>query len=115
MPRILALGPIFALLFTASPAAGQSETGAFRLHKFAQAIGEETYTITRTRTGLALRADFHFSDRGRAVPLTATLAGASDYTPRSFRISGNTSRFSAIDDEVTVSGRRAHVRDGDGA
>lgn len=103
---------VLALLVAPAPLAAQNEHGTFRLHKFAQSIGEETYTIASDRAGVTLETRFTFTDRGTEVPLTATLRAASDYTPRSFRISGNTSRFTAVDREVTVSGRRARVRDG---
>ena len=112
--RAVAVPFVVALLATSSPALAQSESGTFRLHKFAQAIGQETYTITRARGRLTLHTEFRFSDRGRDVPLTATLEAAADYTPRLFRINGSTSRFSKIDDEVTVAGPRARARDSSG-
>jgi imidazolonepropionase-like amidohydrolase len=90
----------------------QPETGTFRLHKFAQAIGEETYTIAHESGGLTLQATFSFTDRGTPVPLKATLHADADYTPRSFAIGGMTSRHSSVDAEVTIGDGRARVRDG---
>ena len=97
-------------VLVAAPAAAQPESGTFRLHKFAQPIGEETYTITRDSDGLTLEASFSFTDRGSPVPLNATLHAATDYTPRSFVINGRTSRLSTIDATVTIEGGTAHVR-----
>jgi imidazolonepropionase-like amidohydrolase len=89
------------LLGLASALAAQTETGAFRLYKFEQPIGEETYTIHQTPGALELQSTFEFTDRGAKVPLKATLRAAPDYTPRAFTISGSTSRISKIDTTVT--------------
>lgn len=88
------------LLLLASTVAAQSETGAFRLYKFEQPIGQESYTVTRTEAGLDLQSTFEFTDRGTKVPLKATLTAAPDYTPRDFAISGSISRMSKIDTSV---------------
>ncbi len=96
----------------ASPAAAPVETGTFRLHKFAQAIGTETYTIARQDEGLTLESHFTFTDRGTTVPLTATLTASGDYTPRTFTIAGSTSRLSTIDVSVELTGASARIRDG---
>ena len=81
------------------------EQGSFNLHKFEQLIGKETYTMARSDKELVLRSDFKFTDRGTAVPLTATLVMEPDLTPREFQIKGNISRFSSI--ENAVHGRSA--------
>src|SRR5215475_2346361 len=57
------------------------EEGKFRLHKFEQAIGEETYRITKDGSNLAVKADFKFKDRGTDVPLEASFHGKNDWTP----------------------------------
>lgn len=90
----------------------QNETGKFRLHKFMQPIGEETYTIAREDGTLTLQSEFSFTDRGTHVPLKASLIAAPDYTPRSFAIKGNISRMSMIDADITVNSDKAQVRDG---
>jgi imidazolonepropionase-like amidohydrolase len=90
----------------------QNETGKFRLHKFEQPIGEESYTITRQGDTFALESDFLFTDRGTKVPLKASLKIEPDYTPQTFSIKGNTSRHSIIDAEVTIRGDKAEIRDG---
>jgi imidazolonepropionase-like amidohydrolase len=81
------------------------EQGSFNLHKFEQLIGKETYTLTPSQNEVVLKSDFKFTDRGTAVPLTATLTMEKDLTPRDFQIKGNISRFSSI--ENTVHGRSA--------
>jgi len=88
------------------------ETGAFRLHKFAQAIGEETYTLAHDGTALVLASKFNFTDRGSRVPLTATLHMRSDLTPQQFAIKGSISRMSSIDTEVELIGTKATMRQG---
>ena len=103
------------LLLPPATAAAQTETGSFRLHKLANPIGEETYSIVRDGDALTVDTTFTFTDRGTAVPLKATLQAAADYTPRAFTISGRTSRMSGIDVEVKIDGATAHVRDGKGA
>ncbi len=115
MKRILQ--PIVLILLSAATSAAQVapttiETGTFRLHKFEQPIGEETYTTTRQGDVLHLDTDFKFTDRSTPVPLKARAHLAPDYTPQSFTIKGNTSRSSEIDAEVTVIGTDARVRDG---
>ena len=95
---------------SAQTAASGNETGQFRLHKFEQPIGEESYSITREGNTLTLKSDFLFTDRGTKVPLTATLVATQDYTPQSFVIKGSTSRISEIDTDVQVSSSRATIR-----
>src|ERR1043166_81789 len=76
------------------------EQGSYDLHKFEQLIGKETYTIARSDKEVVLGANFNFTDRGTAVPLTATLVMAPDLTPQDFQIKGKISRFSSIEDSV---------------
>jgi imidazolonepropionase-like amidohydrolase len=105
---------LVAGVFPAS-AAGQNgqvlEHGKFRLHKFEQAIGWESYQITKDGNDLSAKADFKFTDRGTDVPLTATFRGKSDLTPIAFAIKGQNSRLSGIDREIAVSGDQIRVRD----
>jgi len=95
---LLVLSPAVLLCQTAPP----SQNGTFRLHKFEQPIGEETYTITNEGNTLTLKSEFKFTDRGTPVPLSATLRSSDSYVPQSFVIKGKTSRSSDIDTEVTV-------------
>jgi imidazolonepropionase-like amidohydrolase len=86
------------------------ETGAFRLHKFKQAIGEEHYRIVSDTGGISLSTAFEFTDRGRRVALDASLETAADLTPRRFATRGMTSRWTTTDVEVDVRGDTARVR-----
>src|SRR4051794_4727635 len=88
----------------AQNAAGSVETGKFRLHKFQQPIGEESYEISRDDNGIVVKSDFKFTDRGSEVPLSTHLRTDMDYAPTHFDIKGNTSRQSTIDDEINITG-----------
>jgi len=110
----LALGLLLALAAVRCSAQGAApssvESGKFRLHKFEQPIGEETYTITRGDANLELRSYFSFTDRGNKVPLVASLGAAPDYTPQTFDIHGLTCRFCPINWHVELEGKSARVR-----
>jgi imidazolonepropionase-like amidohydrolase len=86
------------------------EEGKFRLHKFEQPIGEESYAITRDGDSLVVKIDFKFTDRSTEVPLSATFRGASDLTPRSFEIKGKTSRLSTIDEAIEIQADKVRLR-----
>jgi imidazolonepropionase-like amidohydrolase len=89
------------------------EKGKFRLYKFQQPIGEESYEIRRDGESLVVRSSFEFKDRMSQVPLTATLrARRQDLTPEQFEIKGKSSRSSDVDTTVLVQGRVAKVRRG---
>ena len=75
------------------------EQGKFILHKFENPIGEETYQIVRDGKSLAVKMDFKFTDRGTAVPLSATFRSSEDLTPEAFEIKGQNSRSTAIDED----------------
>jgi len=89
------------------------EQGKFTLHKFEQAIGEETYEIRRDGDSLAVKVDFKFTDRGSPVPLTATFRSAQDLTPQAFEIKGRTARGVEIDEAVTLDAGRVRRRNRD--
>ena len=86
------------------------EQGKFTLHKFEQAIGEETYEIRRDGDSLAVKIDFKFTDRGSPVPLTTTFRSAQDLTPQAFEIKGRIARGAEIDQAVTLDGQKVHLR-----
>ena len=86
------------------------EQGKFTLHKFEQAIGDETYEIRRDGTSVAVKVNFKFVDRGSPVPLTTTFRAAQDLTPQSFEIKGQNARNAAIDEAVAIDGAKAHLR-----
>ncbi|HTS37592.1 MAG TPA: amidohydrolase family protein [Candidatus Solibacter sp.] len=89
------------------------EQGKFTLHKFEQAIGEETYEIRRDGDSLESKVDFKFTDRGSPVPLTVTFRSASDLTPQAFEIKGKVARPISIDESVTIDGGQVEVRSRD--
>jgi imidazolonepropionase-like amidohydrolase len=114
--RINRLSFALALLLSAFIAQAQAqavvETGKFRLHKFEQAIGEETYETVREGDSLVTKSNFKFTDRGSPVPLTAMIKTKRNLTPEMFEIKGNTSRGSTIDTSVQISGNTASIREG---
>ncbi len=87
------------------------EQGKFRLHKFEQAIGWESYQVTKDGNGLTVKAEFKFNDRGTDVPLEANFRGKNDWTPIHYEIKGKNSRMSGIDSAVEVNGEQIRVRD----
>jgi imidazolonepropionase-like amidohydrolase len=89
------------------------EHGKFILHKFEQAIGEETYEVTRDGDSLNVKMDFKFTDRSTPVPLTASFRSASDFTPAAFEIKGKNSRSTNIDEAVDVQAQKIRLRDRD--
>lgn len=93
-------------------AAAIIESGKFRLHKFMQPIGEETYEISRAGDSLVVKSNFKFTDRGTPVPLTATLRTNLELTPEAFEIKGNTSRYSTIDEAIQINSSAATIRKG---
>ena len=112
--RWMAVGimAIFCALPSWAQGASGTESGKFRLHKFEQPIGEETYSITGEGDTLTLKTDFLFTDRGTKVPLTATLRTATDYTPQNFTINGKTSRLSEVDTTVECRDGNATIHQG---
>jgi imidazolonepropionase-like amidohydrolase len=114
IPRALFLSVLLLVVAQGSVSAQTPqpiESGKFRLHKFEQPIGEETYTITRVGDSLVIDSNFEFIDRGRRVPLSATLKTRQDLTPESFNIKGSVSRFSTIDSSVEMNGNSATIRE----
>ena len=91
-------------------AAQEVEKGKFRLHKFEQAIGEETYSIRRDGSSLVMTSNFEFKDRHTPVPLSATLKLNEDLSPQQFDIKGKNSRLTEVDDSVAIEGDTVHIR-----
>jgi hypothetical protein len=94
-----------ASAFATSNAAQQERaiSGKFVLHKFAKAIGTETYSIENKGDAYTLTSHFLFTDRGSPVPLEATfVARTKDMAPRSYSAKGRASRMSAMDHVLTV-------------
>jgi len=86
----------------APPPRSVVETGRFRLHKFEQPIGEETYDITREGPSMVVKMDFKFTDRSTQVPLSASFRSNSDLTPQAFEIKGKIARTADIDQAVEI-------------
>src|SRR5579863_3461148 len=96
-----------------TPDASVVEQGKFTLHKFEQAIGEETYEIRRDGQSLVAKIDFKFTDRGAPVPLSTTFRAAEDLTPQAFEIKGRTARPVTIDEALMIDSGKVHLRSRD--
>ena len=69
------LTAVLALLSCSFAIAQQAPaSGTFVLHKFAKAIGTETYSIESNGGIYTLTSHFKFTDRGSEVPLETTFA-----------------------------------------
>ena len=87
-----------------------ADSGTFTLYKFQQAIGRESYRVSRDGDRLVLSDSFSFTDRGSRVPLETTLETTPAGDPLAFRIRGRVSRQSSIDVAVTVRGDSVTAR-----
>ncbi|SRR5579871_280211 len=110
-PALVLFAFVVPNLFSQQPLFASIEKGHFQLHKFEQTIGEESYEMTQTKESVSVKIDFKFTDRGTAVPLTATFRGAADLTPQEFVIKGKNSRQSEIDQAVEVESGKVRLRD----
>ena len=115
--RLAASVAVLLLLVTPSSPAAQApqqgsavETGKFRLHKFEQPIGEETYEIARDGQSLVVKMDFKFTDRATPVPLSASFRSTSDLTPQAFEIKGRIARSAEIDQAVNIFPEKIRLR-----
>jgi imidazolonepropionase-like amidohydrolase len=94
---------------------GPNEQGTFVLHKFAKAIGKETYTIADEKGLLTLRSDFKFNDRGTDVPLKTVYTATDALHPLSLKTEGQSSRNSPMNDTFSLDPKQQRVvliRDG---
>src|SRR5260370_5776133 len=89
------------------------EEGTFRLHKFEQPIGQESYAIKKEGDELQRSVSFQFNDLGDDVPLSAFARLSKDFTPYSMEIHGKMARGTPIDDTVLVEKERIHVSKSD--
>lgn len=101
----------FLFLSLPSPAQQPVESGKWKLYKFEQPIGEESYELHKTGDGVALTDHFLFTDRGTPVPLETTFRGSRDLTPATFETKGKVSRQATIDASVTVADDTVTVRE----
>ena len=107
---------LLALLIAAGSFAATAQTQdttKFRLHKFAQDIGQESYVVHKTDATTEYNVTFKFVDRGSPVPLSARLTVSSNFEPKSLFIKGSTSRFSAINDSIRIQDGKAWIKVGD--
>jgi hypothetical protein len=87
------------------PASAAREMEEFRLYKFQQPIGiERDIRATRADGSSEIRSNFSFTDRTTTVPLAATLVLGRDGSVLRYEAWGSTSRFSRIDDRISVEG-----------
>ena len=108
MKKYILAGALF--IFSAqSFAQNGADSGSFFLHKFAQNIGRETYTIHKQGNQLTYDISFKFTDRGAAVPLNAQLVTTALHEPLSLFIKGSTSRFSTINDSIYIKNKQATI------
>ncbi|NII73970.1 imidazolonepropionase-like amidohydrolase [Dyella sp. SG562] len=109
--RSLALAVLFSLLsaHAAAQTPPAAEQGSFVLHKFAQAIGKESYTISNDQGRLLLRSDFSFKDRGTEVPLKTEFTAADATHPLTLKSDGQSSRESPMHDSFTLDAKSGKV------
>ncbi len=114
--RSFALAALLVLLpLSASAQTTPTEQGRFVLHKFARAIGKETYTIANDQGRLVLRSNFSFKDRGTEVPLKTEFTAVDAARPLSLSSEGKSSRQSPMHDRFTLDPKTRRVilvRDG---
>lgn len=85
------------------------EQGSFVLHKFAKAIGKETYTIDVQNGKFVLTSDFLFTDRGTPVPLKTTYTASQSLEPVSLQLAGRSSRSSQLNDNIELDAQQHRV------
>jgi hypothetical protein len=109
--RRIGLAVIVALASTGCAAGQQTaKSGTFVLHKFAKAIGSESYSIEAKDDTYTLTSHCLFTDRGTKVPLETTfVAAATGMMPISYAAKGQASRQSRMDDTLTVVGNRISI------
>src|SRR4051812_24109134 len=102
---VASAAPAPAAVAAAPPARDERQRVTFRLHKFLSEIGTEVDTTVATADGgTEAKAVFSFRDRWTTVPLAATLTFDRGGAWTRYAAWGSTSRFSTIDDRVTVLG-----------
>ena len=97
-----------AIVWAQVPAPTDSAT--FLLHKFEQRIGQETYHLTRTAQAHTYDVNFRFVDRGSPVALRANIVVTPTGEPLRLAVKGQTSRFSSINDTISISNGQARIR-----
>lgn len=110
---LVALGLVRApaVRVVAAQAARPAAADTFLLYKVGNRVGLETSQRTADGSGTKLIVSFEFSDRGTTVPLSASLRLAPDGSPLQLRINGYAARGRSINEEVTLAGDSATVRE----
>lgn len=108
---------LLALLAAFAPAVAQAQavpaptdSATFLLHKFAQCIGQETYRLTRTAQAHTYDVNFKFTDRSSPVVMRANIAVTPAGEPLRLAVKGQTSRFSTINDTISIASGQARIR-----
>jgi len=110
MKLTIVLSLLFVLPATAQVSDNSAtEQGSFVLHKFAKAIGKESYTIRHTDGRLTLTSDFLFTDRGRQVPLKTVYTATDSLQPISLHLDGKSSRLSELKDDMHLEAEQHRV------
>jgi hypothetical protein len=110
MRHACSLATLLAVAAVAQPVPDPpAEEGSFVLHKFAKAIGKETYRIAYRRGQLMLTSDFLFTDRGAPVPLSTTFLAKTSLEPISLNVDGRSSRGSQLSDKFVLDSERHRV------
>jgi len=110
MKKQLLLFVISAIFFKAYGQQSQPTSGTFLLHKFEQHIGKETYQVTNNKDSKTYTDSFKFVDRGSPVPLKTELRVNPVLEPLMLTIKGNVARSATVNDEITITGSKAHVK-----
>jgi len=89
-----------AMLSAAPPALG-ARSVSFTLHKFLAEVGKERDTYVAVGDGgVDAKAVFSYRDRGATVALAAEVAFDRDGSVRRYRVWGETSRLTVVDDRI---------------
>jgi len=91
------------LLVCLCAVAQPSDTGRFIIHRHLKVIGKETYHLNSTSDGgQHYSVDCFYSDRGKDVPLKATIHLSASGDPLEMTSRGYTSRMSQVNDAVVI-------------
>ncbi|MEO6444043.1 MAG: amidohydrolase family protein [Gemmatimonadaceae bacterium] len=88
------------------------DSGDIIVHLLGRPVGRERFMVRQEGNERVLTSSLDFVDRGTRVQLEASLTTNADLTPTHFRALGASYRFVRVDAEVSLVGRRVHVRNG---
>ena len=106
----LAVLAAFAPAIARAQVPAPTDSATFLLHKFEQRIGQETYHLIRTAQAHTYNVNFKFVDRSSSVALRAQLVTTPAGEPLRLAVKGQTSRFSSINDTITINNGQARIR-----